>query len=117
MNRVIKLAMGGCLLGMAVGLTGPDGNRHAWQNVLGVTIAAVCLILMLIFAALFWYLCREARYDVELSVEEDSKGMSSLPTRDSDPAEIYNAGLIRGRAMAERASRMRPAEEVCGTAE
>lgn len=138
-KRSIKVAIGCCLLGLAWGLRGPDGNLTPWMDTMLTVIASVCGALIVGLVVLLWMVCRDAQHDIELSAERDAAGTvyepRGIPPHDPPTEEsaiarvsasqewptdldaIYLAGLSRGRSLVERAHRLRPAHEVCGTAE
>lgn len=138
-KRSIKVAIGCCLLGLAWGLRGPDGNMTPWMDTMLTVIASVCGALIVGLVVLLWMVCRDAQHDIELSAERDAAGTvyeprgipphdppseesepvrpAAIRTSDHDLENLYLEGLQRGRSIVENAHRLRPAHEVCGTAE
>lgn len=143
-SRRRRIVVGGITLLAAILFAGPDGlwlTHPAWP-VLGLLVAgfaAICLIAMVCAD-----LTRDAATEIETSgigdigsVTERGSSTAARGVPPHDPPEdppttpaatehtedagdlysIYSHGVRRGMQIVEAAHRLRPAHEVCGTAE
>lgn len=134
MGSLLKTAAAACLIGLAVGMRGPDGSAYPWRDVAWIVGGGSVAVVIVLFWALLVRVHRDAQADIEVSADQDAGAYTPRGVPPHDPPDeierstedmgptddlhaMYLAGLNRGRSLVERAHRLRPAHEVCGTAE
>lgn len=134
MNTILKSTAAACLIGLAVGMRGPDGSAYPWRDVAWIVGGGSVAVVIVLFWVLLVRVHRDAQADIEVSAEQDAGVYTPRGVPPHDPPDeiersteamgasddlhaMYVAGLNSGRILVENAHRPRPAHEVCGTAE